>query len=162
MVCFALFGLCCFLFFKQRARPFFCRNAVSFRNILTGEPKPCQDTLNAVNTKLGHSARKSASLLLTPVNPHLLIASHAFTLRLLGCTLTLLLGLQALAQTPVRKISQHFLPIQPIYDVWGYTDMVNTRTLDTHVKRLREKLGERSACLVTVRGAGYRFSVRPS
>lgn len=42
-------------------------------------------------------------------------------------------------------------------DVWGYTDMVNTRTLDTHVKRLREKLGERAACLTTVRGSGYRI-----
>ncbi len=44
-------------------------------------------------------------------------------------------------------------------DVWGYTDMVNTRTLDTHVKRLREKLGERAVYLSTVRGAGYRLQL---
>lgn len=44
-------------------------------------------------------------------------------------------------------------------DVWGYTDVVNTRTLDTHVKRLREKLGEESKCLRTVRGAGYQLAL---
>ena len=40
-------------------------------------------------------------------------------------------------------------------DVWGYTDMIHTRTLDTHVKRLREKLGEEARHIQTVRGVGY-------
>lgn len=40
-------------------------------------------------------------------------------------------------------------------DVWGYTDIVHTRTLDTHVKRLREKLGDASRYIKTVRGIGY-------
>jgi len=35
---------------------------------------------------------------------------------------------------------------------------VNTRTVDTHVKRLREKLGEAGVYLETVRGVGYRFT----
>ena len=35
---------------------------------------------------------------------------------------------------------------------------VNTRTVDTHVKRLREKLGTAGAYLETVRGVGYRFT----
>ena len=90
---------------------------------MAGNQKPCQDTLNAVNTKLRHSAHIFSVAVLTPVNPHVLIASHAITPhRLLGCLLTLLLGFSAAAQTPVRKIAQHFLPTQPIYDVWGYTD----------------------------------------
>lgn len=42
-------------------------------------------------------------------------------------------------------------------EVWGYTEQVRTRTLDTHVKRLREKLGEFSEWLQTSRGFGYVF-----
>lgn len=43
-------------------------------------------------------------------------------------------------------------------EVWGYNDSTMTRTLDTHIKRLREKLGKRSTSVQTVRGVGYRFS----
>ncbi len=41
--------------------------------------------------------------------------------------------------------------------VWGYVSGVETRTVDTHVKRLREKLGAASDYLETVRGVGYRM-----
>ena len=41
--------------------------------------------------------------------------------------------------------------------VWGYNDLTQTRTLDTHIKRLREKLGGYSAHIETVRSVGYRF-----
>jgi two-component system phosphate regulon response regulator PhoB len=40
--------------------------------------------------------------------------------------------------------------------VWGYSPNVETRTVDTHVKRLREKLGPAAAQIETVRGVGYR------
>jgi two-component system phosphate regulon response regulator PhoB len=43
-------------------------------------------------------------------------------------------------------------------DVWGYQRGVSTRTLDTHVKRLRDKLAEAGALVETVRGTGYRLS----
>jgi len=39
--------------------------------------------------------------------------------------------------------------------VWGYSDEVHSRTLDTHMKRLRQKLGEHAAMVETVRGIGY-------
>lgn len=42
--------------------------------------------------------------------------------------------------------------------VWGYNDLTQTRTLDTHIKRLREKLGAYSPQIETVRGVGYRFT----
>lgn len=45
--------------------------------------------------------------------------------------------------------------------VWGYSDLIQTRTLDTHIKRLREKLGEEGSRVETVRGVGYRFLERP-
>lgn len=42
-------------------------------------------------------------------------------------------------------------------DVWGYESMIDTRTVDTHVRRLREKLGKAGDTIETVRGFGYRF-----
>ena len=42
-------------------------------------------------------------------------------------------------------------------DVWGIQADITTRTVDTHVKRLREKLGEAGAYVETIRGVGYRF-----
>ncbi|MCK6526548.1 response regulator transcription factor [Myxococcota bacterium] len=43
-------------------------------------------------------------------------------------------------------------------DVWGYASgQVTTRTVDTHVKRLREKLSTSADLIETVRGVGYRF-----
>lgn len=41
-------------------------------------------------------------------------------------------------------------------DVWGYESVIDTRTVDTHVRRLREKLGSVADCIETVRGFGYR------
>jgi len=42
--------------------------------------------------------------------------------------------------------------------VWELPPTLNTRTVDTHVKRLRQKLGAASGLVQTVRGAGYRFT----
>ncbi|MCX7885911.1 MAG: winged helix-turn-helix domain-containing protein [Verrucomicrobiae bacterium] len=43
-------------------------------------------------------------------------------------------------------------------DVWGYEGQVDTRTVDTHIRRLREKLGKLGELIETVRGVGYRFA----
>ncbi|HXI04481.1 MAG TPA: response regulator [Candidatus Saccharimonadales bacterium] len=42
-------------------------------------------------------------------------------------------------------------------DIWGYDTDVMSRTVDTHVRRLREKLGSASGWLQTLRGVGYRI-----
>ena len=47
---------------------------------------------------------------------------------------------------------------QLLEDVWGYSSNVTTRTVDTHIKRLREKLGLVGEHIQTIRGVGYRFS----
>jgi two-component system, OmpR family, phosphate regulon response regulator PhoB len=39
--------------------------------------------------------------------------------------------------------------------VWGYSDATNSRTLDTHMKRLRQKLGIHGSLVETIRGVGY-------
>ncbi len=46
---------------------------------------------------------------------------------------------------------------QLLHDVWEYDNLIDTRTVDTHMRRLREKLGAASKYLDTVRGVGYRF-----
>ena len=43
-------------------------------------------------------------------------------------------------------------------DVWGYEGDIDTRTVDTHVRRLREKLGKAADYVITVRGVVYRFA----
>jgi DNA-binding response OmpR family regulator len=46
---------------------------------------------------------------------------------------------------------------QLLQDVWEYDNLIDTRTVDTHMRRLREKLGPVAKYLETVRGVGYRF-----
>lgn len=42
-------------------------------------------------------------------------------------------------------------------NVWGYSYFGDTRTLDVHIRRLRQKLGDCGECIETVVGIGYRF-----
>ena len=50
---------------------------------------------------------------------------------------------------------------QLLEHVWGFDYDGDERTVDTHVKNLRLKLGERSEYLQTVYRMGYRFEVKP-
>ena len=45
-----------------------------------------------------------------------------------------------------------------LLDVWGVQPGLTTRTVDTHVRRLRKKLGEVADYVQTLRGVGYRFT----
>ena len=61
--------------------------------------------------------------------------------------------LTVLAQRKGRVQSRE----QLLHDVWEYDNLIDTRTVDTHMRRLREKLGTAARYLDTVRGVGYRF-----
>jgi two-component system phosphate regulon response regulator PhoB len=61
--------------------------------------------------------------------------------------------LTVLAQRRGRVQSREKL----LADVWQYDNLIDTRTVDTHMRRLREKLGKAARYLDTVRGVGYRF-----
>jgi DNA-binding response OmpR family regulator len=63
--------------------------------------------------------------------------------------------LAALLEHRGRTLSRETL----LQDVWGYKNAIDTRTVDTHVRRLREKLGPAADRIVTMRGEGYRFLV---
>jgi two-component system phosphate regulon response regulator PhoB len=62
--------------------------------------------------------------------------------------------LRSLMQRPGRVMTRD----QLLDDVWGTDIAVTSRTIDTHLKRLREKLGSASDLIETVRGVGYRFA----
>jgi len=62
--------------------------------------------------------------------------------------------LEQLMRRPGRVMTRDGL----LERVWGADITVTTRTIDTHVKRLREKLGEAGDLIETVRGIGYRFA----
>ncbi len=78
----------------------------------------------------------------------LTIASEVMPLTLLEFKL-----LHILASKPGTVIDRDTI----LREVWGYSDQARTRTLDTHIKRLREKLGDHSDWLQTSRGYGYVF-----
>jgi len=45
-----------------------------------------------------------------------------------------------------------------LLNVWNYETEIETRTVDTHVRRLREKLGSEAGWIETIRGVGYRIA----
>jgi two-component system phosphate regulon response regulator PhoB len=62
--------------------------------------------------------------------------------------------LLCLMSRPGRVMTRDLL----LEQVWGADIAVTTRTIDTHLKRLREKLGTAGGLIETVRGVGYRFA----
>ena len=61
--------------------------------------------------------------------------------------------LSALMSHPGRVMTRERL----LEQVWGDDTFVSLRTIDTHMKRLREKLGASGTIIDTIRGVGYRF-----
>src|SRR5207302_10631871 len=63
-----------------------------------------------------------------------------------------------LLETCMARVGRVQTRVQLLRDVWQMTGELQTRTVDTHVKRLREKLGSGRDLIETVRGLGYRMS----
>jgi two-component system phosphate regulon response regulator PhoB len=79
------------------------------------------------------------------------------SVRLKGQTLTLTATEFKLLYRLARRPGRAFSRDQLLSEVWGYSGDLETRTVDTHMKRLRAKLGDQGAWIETVRGLGYRF-----
>lgn len=62
--------------------------------------------------------------------------------------------LSVLAKSPDRVVTRQ----QLLDSVWGYSYYGDARTLDVHIRRLRQKLDECGDCIETVVGVGYRFT----
>jgi DNA-binding response OmpR family regulator len=62
--------------------------------------------------------------------------------------------LSVLAKSADRVVTRQ----QLLDNVWGYSYYGDARTLDVHIRRLRQKLGECGECIETVVGVGYRFT----
>jgi two-component system phosphate regulon response regulator PhoB len=90
-----------------------------------------------------------ATLRLDPVRHRCFVEQHEIELTAKEFAL-----LHGLMMRPGRVMTRE----QLLDDVWGTDIAVTTRTIDTHLKRLREKLGSASHLIETVRGVGYRFA----
>lgn len=76
---------------------------------------------------------------------------------LISLTMTEFQLLLYLAERVGRLQSREVL----LQKVWGYEGNVNTRTVDTHIKRLRQKLGDSGSLIETVHGFGYQLTSSP-
>ncbi len=62
--------------------------------------------------------------------------------------------LKALASSPGRVLSRDFL----LDRIWGHEYYGETRTVDVHIRHIRQKLGDDAAMIETVRGVGYKLT----
>jgi two-component system phosphate regulon response regulator PhoB len=88
------------------------------------------------------------AITIDPARHRVLVASKPVTLTAVEFKL-----LSMLMKRPGRVQARDRL----LNEVWGYESAIDTRTVDTHVRRLREKLGKAADAIETVRGFGYRL-----
>lgn len=91
------------------------------------------------------------SLLIDPLRHRVTVADEEITL-----TSTEYKLLMILTERSGRVQSRERL----LQDVWGYSSEADTRTVDTHITRLRAKLGEAGEMILTVRGFGYKLECK--
>jgi len=75
-----------------------------------------------------------------------------------GCVIELTAKEFGLLETLMSRAGRVLTREQLLDEIWGSDIAVTHRTVDTHLKRLREKLGEAGGYIQTVRGMGYRFT----
>jgi len=64
----------------------------------------------------------------------------------------------ALLEYLIKNTGRVAMRQQLLDNVWGYSYFGDTRTLDVHIRKLRQKMAECGACIETVVGVGYRFN----
>ena len=113
--------------------------------------------VRAVLRRSGGEAKGSAPLSLggLTLDP----ASHTVTVK--GENVTLTLKEFELLRTLIAKPGVVFTRDRLLSEVWGTDYDGETRTVDVHIRTLRQKLGEAGALIGTVRGVGYRMEAQP-
>ena len=96
----------------------------------------------------GDESMTRGSITIDPARHRVLVAGKPVTLTAVEFKL-----LSMLMKRPGRVQARDRL----LNEVWGYETAIDTRTVDTHVRRLREKLGKAASAIETVRGFGYRL-----
>jgi DNA-binding response OmpR family regulator len=121
-------------------KPFSPRELVLRIKKLLGRSRPADESSGAL---------RHGELAIDPVRHEVRVGSEPIAL-----TATEFKLLQLLAQRAGRVQTRDRL----LQDVWGYDNPIDSRTVDTHMRRLREKIGTASRFLETIRGVGYRFN----
>ena len=113
--------------------------------------------VRAVLRRAGGEAKGSAPLSLggLTLDP----ASHTVTVN--GGNVTLTIKEFELLRTLMAKPGVVFTRDRLLSEVWGTDYDGETRTVDVHIRTLRQKLGEAGALIGTVRGVGYRMEAQP-
>jgi two-component system phosphate regulon response regulator PhoB len=97
----------------------------------------------------GSSSLAAGTIQLDPARHEVRVADAEVALTALEFRL-----LKTLLERPGRVQTREVL----LSDVWGIEAEITTRTVDTHIKRLREKLGPAGEIIETVRGVGYKLA----
>ena len=103
----------------------------------------------------GESAQKLLTLGSLALDP----ASHTVTVN--GQAVTLTLKEFEILRTMMAKPGVVFTRDRLLSEVWGTDYDGETRTVDVHIRTLRQKLGDAGALIGTVRGVGYRMEAHP-
>ncbi len=114
--------------------------------------------LAKVNALLRRSLSENPQEVLTAGNLVLVPASHSVTV--CGNHINLTYKEFELLRCFMLNKNQVFSREQLLNRIWGYDFEGNTRTVDTHIKTLRQKLGAEGRCIVTLIRSGYKFEVR--
>ncbi len=114
--------------------------------------------LAKVNALLRRSLSENPQEVLTAGNLVLVPASHSVTV--CGNHIDLTYKEFELLRCFMLNKNQVFSREQLLNRIWGYDFEGNTRTVDTHIKTLRQKLGAEGRCIVTLIRSGYKFEVR--
>jgi DNA-binding response OmpR family regulator len=123
-------------------KPFSPRELIArIRAILRRAQDPVDSSIKRVGELVVDEGRHSATVHSTPIE----LTAKEFGL------------LCALMHANGRVLNRE----QLLEGVWGYADAaeIESRTVDVHIRRLREKLGSEAKRIVTVKGVGYRFDM---